>query len=71
VRFVRAAGARSTQALVTRRGALYASGSSRARSTQIRLRAHRRLRPGSYTLTLLTTDRSGATTATRSTVRLR
>jgi hypothetical protein len=71
VRLVRVAGARRTQALLTRRGLVYASGRPRRGSKRIRLGAHRKLRRGRYTLLLLTTDRKGTTTVTRSTVRIR
>ena len=60
-----------TQALLIRRGALYASGRPKHRSRQIRLRHHRRLRAGRYTLIPLKTQPSGNTTATPSTVHIR
>ena len=71
VRLSRPGASRASRALLTRKGALYASGSARGGSKRIRLRVHRPLRAGRYTLTLLSTDRSGTTTATRHTVNMR
>ena len=71
VRLNRATQGRRTKALLTRRGALYASGHTRRKSKRISLRARRRLRPGRYTLTLLSTSWSGKTTAVRQRVRIR
>jgi hypothetical protein len=71
VHLTQASTARATQALLTRHGALYASGRITRKTKHARLRANRRLRAGRYTLVLLTTDASGATTVTRSTVRIR
>jgi hypothetical protein len=71
VRLIKASRSRATRALLSRRGTLYASGSSRPGSEGIRLRNHRRLVRGRYTLTLLRTNRSGQTTVTRHSVRIR
>lgn len=71
VRLNRATQGRRTKALLTRRGALYASGHTGRKSKRISLRARRRLRPGRYTLTLLSTSWSGKTTAVRQRVRIR
>ena len=70
LRLTKAATGRATRALLTRSGALHASGRIARGRRHARLRAHRRLRPGRYTLLLLVTDRSGKTTVTRNTVRM-
>ena len=57
------------RARLTRRGVLYATGStSSVRASRVRLRAVRSIPAGRYRLTSVSTDRRGQTTVRRSTV---
>ena len=67
VKYPAATGARRTRAKLTRGGVVYARGASRG-SAPVKLRALRRLRRASYTLTTLTTRRDGS--SVRSTQRI-
>jgi hypothetical protein len=66
----RVAAPRVTEALLVRRGFLFASGRSAPGSAAIRLRNQRRLHPGRYTLILIQTAPGGRAGVTRSTVRI-
>jgi hypothetical protein len=69
VRLVAAARSTRVRARLTRRGALYATGSTSSdHASSVRLRAVRRIPAGRYRLTTVSTNRRGQTIVRRSTV---
>jgi hypothetical protein len=69
----KASRARSVRLRISRAGVTYAKGSAKRRvaARNLRLRSARPLRAGTYTLSVLTTNKDGRTTVRRTTLEVR